>query len=812
MRRLFLFCMFMLFLFTVAAASENVEQWGMFELSLNGPDGGNPFLDIEVGAEFTNGNKTVEVHGFYDGDGIYKIRFMPDIRGDWTYVTKSNADVLHKKKGSLTCIAPSPENHGPVQVRNTYYLAYEDGTSYFQIGTTSYAWAHQGDEMEEQTLETLKTAPFNKMRMCVFPKDYVYNRNEPKYYPFEGTPIEDWDYNRFNPEFFRHFEERVGDLQKLGIEADIILFHPYDRWGFAKMDDDTDDLYLKYVVARLSAYRNVWWSMANEFDFMRDKEMDDWDRFFKIVRDNDPYGHMRGIHNGSKWYDHTKSWVTHASIQHGSLLPGVEWRERYKKPSINDECRYEGNVSQGWGNITAQQLVNNFWLGTVSGVYVGHGETYQHPDDILWWSKGGVLHGESPERIAYLKSFMSEAPPFEELFPEKISPNVVVLKKPGKYYLVYFANAETAEINLPGNKPYKIDQIDTWGMTIKPLGTASPGKFDLSSSHSDYVVRLTPYLPGETLRPEVKVSANPLNGSAPLKVQFNTPSNMTLKWDFGDGASSVEKNPSHVYSEIGRFAPELTVIDSNGQSAVNSVIVNVLPAKQKDLYKHSVWPGSHERLHFLWENNTKLNRIVDENGKAVLSCVVEPGGAAVFGQNDEMALSGGKFLALDADGALLNACMKFNQLTVEAFITTESLDQGGPARIVTFSKDSVSRNFTLGQENNSLVMRLRTPSNGGNAMSPQINLCSLKAGEPVHVIVSYFPGNMYCYVNGKLAYNGGELRGDFSNWENCHLLFGDEWTGDRSWKGKIEGVALYSRFVHPDEAQRKYSLYMESKK
>ena len=27
-----------------------------------------------------------------------------------------------------------------------------------------------GDEMEEQTLETLKSAPFNKMRMCVFPK------------------------------------------------------------------------------------------------------------------------------------------------------------------------------------------------------------------------------------------------------------------------------------------------------------------------------------------------------------------------------------------------------------------------------------------------------------------------------------------------------------------------------------------------------------------------------------------------------------------------------------------------------------------
>ncbi|MCZ2151499.1 MAG: hypothetical protein LC126_27470 [Bryobacterales bacterium] len=28
-------------------------------------------------------------------------------------------------------------------------------------------------------------APFNKMRMCIFPKSYAFNENEPVYYPFE---------------------------------------------------------------------------------------------------------------------------------------------------------------------------------------------------------------------------------------------------------------------------------------------------------------------------------------------------------------------------------------------------------------------------------------------------------------------------------------------------------------------------------------------------------------------------------------------------------------------------------------------------
>ena len=36
---------------------------------------------IRLNAKFTNGSKTVTVPGFYDGNGIYKIRFSPDELG-----------------------------------------------------------------------------------------------------------------------------------------------------------------------------------------------------------------------------------------------------------------------------------------------------------------------------------------------------------------------------------------------------------------------------------------------------------------------------------------------------------------------------------------------------------------------------------------------------------------------------------------------------------------------------------------------------------------------------------------------------------
>jgi len=55
-------------------------------------------------------------------------------------------------------------------------------------------------------------------------------------------------------------------LRDLGIQADLILFHPYDHWGYALMGAEADERYLRYTVARLAAYRNVWWSVANAWD------------------------------------------------------------------------------------------------------------------------------------------------------------------------------------------------------------------------------------------------------------------------------------------------------------------------------------------------------------------------------------------------------------------------------------------------------------------------------------------------------------------------------------------------------------------
>jgi hypothetical protein len=485
LKRLFPVFIFASSFFIVHAAGDiqsRVEQWNVFEIALNGPTNGNPFLDVQLSARFTNNTtNAVEVDGFYDGDGVYRVRFMPDRQGEWHCTTASSAPELNGKTGEFTVIPPSGNNHGPVGVTNTYHFAYADGGPFHLLGTTSYGWTHQVDAQEELTLRTLAASPFNKVRMCVFPTSESWNRgDQPNSYPFAGGPT-NFDFTRFNPLFFQHLEKRVGNLRNLGIEADVILFHPYDkgRWGFDRMDAATDDRYVRYVVARLAAYRNVWWSLANEYDLMRQKQESDWDRIFQLIQNTDPYHHLRSVHNSMTIYNNSLPWVTHASIQNGSAVEDAGraelYRDVWRKPVVFDEVKYEGDFPQRWGQLSAEEMVHRFWEGLVAGTYVGHGECYQHPpDNFVWISQGGVLRGQSPVRLAFLKKVMDDGPDEIDPIDKWQYPNIG--GQAGDYYLIYFGKQqptnwvfELPKLKLSDGLKFKVEILDTWNMTITPV-------------------------------------------------------------------------------------------------------------------------------------------------------------------------------------------------------------------------------------------------------------------------------------------------------------------------------------------------------
>lgn len=490
-----------------------IEKYKVFDLELFGSSEGNPFAEQTLSGTFTNGTTEFVVPGFYKENGRYGLRFMPGEEGTWHYVIQSSDGAINGTTGDFLCTPASADNHGRVLVKkdvvrkdsinfydseDRFHFAYEDGTSYRPFGTTCYAWINQSKEVQQQTLDTLKNSPFNKIRMCIFPKFYTYNTENPASYAFAGNETEGFDYTRFNNSFFENLETRIAQLDNMGIEADIILLHPYDKWGFSKMTREQDIFYLSYVVHRLSAYKNVWWSLANEFDLMPWKSIEDWNSYARVIMAGDPYGHLRSIHNCCEIFDHNQSWITHCSLQRVDVYKTAEmisdWRKMYNKPVIVDEVGYEGNIDYGWGSLTGEELTRRFWEGCLRGGYLSHGETYIDRGDQIWWSHGGKLCGDSPERIGFLKEILANAP--ENAEPLKLTAenheenwDSICLHNGDDYFLYYYGFFRPLYRNytLPEGRKYKVELIDTWNMTVEELPEVCEGKLRLKMPAREYM-------------------------------------------------------------------------------------------------------------------------------------------------------------------------------------------------------------------------------------------------------------------------------------------------------------------------------------
>jgi hypothetical protein len=444
-------CLFFLLHFHPVVAQEQVQQWKRFELVLTHTSAGNPFTDVQLSAAFSNKDTSFTVDGFYDGNDTFRIRFMPQQTGAWKYVTKSNVKTLHNKKGSFDCIPAKGDNHGMVKVSDLYNFKYADGKQYYPVGTTAYAWNHMGQELQTMTLEALKHSGFNKIRMCIFPKDYNLVKEEPELFPFlsttkttGATSNKNWDYTRFNPAFFKTLEQQIDALDELGIEADLILFHPYDkgRWGFDSLPMDLNLRYLEYIIARLGAQKNIWWSIANEWDLVKYKTHDEWIALSKAVAEKDPYRHLSSIHGSTgKYIEYWLPYFTHASIQ--DEAPVMNWgaaailRNVYQKPIIYDEVGYEGNLESRWGRYSGEEMNHLMWMGTIGGTYVTHGESYMFKDatDTIFWAKGGQFKGSSWKRAGFLRKILEEGPgPLEA---SDVSRDMKTATSGTGHYLVY---------------------------------------------------------------------------------------------------------------------------------------------------------------------------------------------------------------------------------------------------------------------------------------------------------------------------------------------------------------------------------------
>jgi PKD repeat protein len=93
----------------------------------------------------------------------------------------------------------------------------------------------------------------------------------------------------------------------------------------------------------------------------------------------------------------------------------------------------------------------------------------------------------------------------------------------------------------------------------------------------------------------VNFTATPTKALAPLTVQFTDASTGpidTRTWDFGDGTSSIEQNPSHTYEKPGKFKAKLTVTNPEGSKSQTVTIKAIKPPAPKVILTATPLAGS----------------------------------------------------------------------------------------------------------------------------------------------------------------------------------------------------------------------------
>jgi hypothetical protein len=119
-----------------------------------------------------------------------------------------------------------------------------------------------------------------------------------------------------------------------------------------------------------------------------------------------------------------------------------------------------------------------------------------------------------------------------------------------------------------------------------------------------------------------------------------------------------------------------------------------------------------------------------------------------------ISLDGGPAIALPTDAAksFAEAAIGARAFGVRLTIATADIGQSGPARLISFSSDTLNRNFDLGQSGRRLIFRIRTPVSGSNGEEHRAESAPVLAvGRSIAVLARYDGSVARIYVDGRLA-------------------------------------------------------------
>ncbi|MBA2564137.1 MAG: DUF4038 domain-containing protein [Gemmatimonadetes bacterium] len=316
----------------------SVERHGVFEAALTHSGSvANPYRDLSATATFTRpGGGTRTIPLFWAGGTTWRVRFSPDVVGEWTWTTSSSNPGLNGISGAFQCVTSA--RRGGVQRMSgfPYHFARQDGTPFWWFGDTQ--WILYSDDASEG-LDRTASLHYVDVRAAqgfnvILSALYVTRGNQ------AGFQFANVSQEVLNPAFWQEVDSRLAYVQGKGITAGLTL-----GWGDRFPDFPSDEArarFARYVAARYSAY-DVFFIVANEYgDGLTEAQAR---MLGQALDDADPHGRMIGNHSTKKMSVEVFAddpWMSFGDFQqrYVTLHKLVLDSRDHAKPVVNAEYGY----------------------------------------------------------------------------------------------------------------------------------------------------------------------------------------------------------------------------------------------------------------------------------------------------------------------------------------------------------------------------------------------------------------------------------------------------------------------------------------
>lgn len=495
----FIFILLSLSGVTCFCQSLSVPRWQPYDFEFTGskiPE--NPFMVSFSGLVESPCGIQYEIPGFYDGNGIWKIRFAANSEGNWTLTTRSKDPMLDGKTVAFRCVQNQNANiHGSLLIdsKNPRHFIYEDGARYFLMGyECDWLWALDMNNPALPTLnpflDKLNEHGFNHVILNAYAHDTGWEKGKtsdidygpPPMYPWEGSneqPV----FDRFNLNYWQRYDRMISALQQRGIIAHIMIKVYNKMVTWPKPGSPEDDLYFRWLIARYSAFSNVVWNFSKEAH--NEKDLAYKINRFRFIRNLDPYHRLITNHDDDAAYENGSynNVLDFRSDQHHNNWHRMLLHQRSQRtwPVVNVEFGYEygplGIDDKTYTVVQSpEEVCRRAWEICMAGGYTAYYYTYTAWDVIR--------PEDNPQGYDYFKLLRNffETTDYWLMKPhDELVSDGYCLTNPGNEYIVFLNEAKNFTFTIPqSKKPLNAVWFEPFTGKYMNAGTLSEGTLQLA--------------------------------------------------------------------------------------------------------------------------------------------------------------------------------------------------------------------------------------------------------------------------------------------------------------------------------------------